>query len=199
MRAKFGAAATMRVAARSLCLSVLALGLAACGTVLSVDSKRVGASAEKVREVHVAFDQTQPTTRAMSSGPGILALGMVLGGDQTARSEVTSAAGSFQLMFSYGFREQFPAMAQRYGLTVSPTAPAELKLQVIQVRSTCTGRCQSRATLAARLYDAGRALIWQFEITAGQANTRARMDEAMFEAFANELLVAMKKDGVIAP
>ena len=85
-----------------------------------------------------------------------------------SESVATEAERHFDAMFREGIQDQLPALAERYGVSILPMAPAELRLHTVRLRTYCTSRgCQNRIDLHCELIKDGRP-IWQGEMEAGQ-------------------------------
>ena len=175
--------------------TALVLGVSLCGcTVKSFDSARMAPNSPKMSTMRVEFvtpasvpTQVQTTARA----PQV---------QEQSQSDATTAQGvtpQFLNVFAAGFRDRFPAMAAKQGLTVSPSAQALLKVSVVGQKTYCYILCQSRILLRGEVLDAKGTSVWHFDTAVGQATSLSEISPSMFDAFANEMLSAMRNDGVI--
>jgi hypothetical protein len=173
---------------------VLATGLAiAACTIQSTQSNRIGTDIAKVAEIHVIYIPTVPpkgTVAQYGYGPQFITPDRI----QTASSSTLEYAAMFQA----GFRDRFPAMAAKYGLTVSAIAPARLIVQITGTKTTCTAKCVTRVDLSANLVDGANKPLWHFQTSPGQSSIFAKIDAELFDVVARTLLDSMKKDGIIA-
>jgi len=187
----------MRLAAIFLMLAASVLG--GC-TVTSTHSSRMTPDVVKVSSVRVVFDLTRPpfarVNTTMSGYNLELARIKNLSDQQVARS----LGEQLVQIFAAGFRDRFPTLAARYGLTVSASAEMELRLQDVGELTRCTQgqNCFTRITINAQLLDAAGKPVWRFDTTVGQATQFAKISDEIFDALAEEVLGAMKSDGVIS-
>jgi hypothetical protein len=178
-------------------VGVSLLSVGGC-TIQSTKSAAVGGYQGKVSSVRVLFDTTPPRLPSVATygrGPigAAAAIAMQPGNVVVAQS----AVGEYERVFAWAFRERFPGLAAQYGLTVSDTAPAQLKVAIVDSSTSCTVQCVTRITLAAQLLDTSGQQIWYFKTEPGQSSIFARIDNELFDAAARELLGSMKKDGMI--
>ena len=112
-------------------------------------------------------------------------------------SKARDATPEFVSVFAAGFRERFPGLAAARGFTVSATAEALLRVWITGQRTYCYSNCLHRILLHGELYDAAGKVVWRFDTVVGQATAASGISPEIFDAFALEVLKAMKKDGVI--
>jgi hypothetical protein len=184
-------------ATRSAVALVLTILLSACA-VTGTTSTRVAPETTKLTALQVEFDPSLPDTgRVVTTAPGIFVplIAQTRVPLNTQRSQ--EAAAQFGSVFSDGFRDRFPGLAAAYGLQISPTSPTLLKLRVPEVTTQCTARCVTRIMLAGDLVSANGTVVWQFVTKPGQVSLFDKIDDALFDRTALELLDSMKKDGLI--
>jgi hypothetical protein len=183
-------------AAGIVAIIVLGVALASC-TVSSTHSTRV-ADGVKVSAVRVLFDPRPPPTARVTTtatGPGAAAIVGSL--NELDKRTALQASQQFQQVFTAGFRDRFPALAAKYGLTVAPDADVQLGFRIVEQSTSCAGKCVTKVTMGALLLDASRKPLWRFDTRVGQATVFASISNEMFDALAEEVLQAMKKDGII--
>jgi hypothetical protein len=178
-------------------VAALLVLLAGC-TVASFKSTNLVPDRPKVTAVRVLFTAapslpTRVTTTVTGTGAANYAQSQNRMDAETARG----VTPQFMSVFSAGFRDRFPELAARQGLTVSPGAAAQLIVVVLSQDTACYIGCQSKIRLGGRVFDAAGKPVWQFDTTVGQATRFSQISSEIFDAFANELLAAMRKDGVI--
>jgi hypothetical protein len=183
---------------RTIALAAIAVAMAAC-TVRSFDSNRAAStSLEKVQTAHVAFidQQTGKNTGRVAIG-GLLDLAASTYTQRNADDTKVKNRALFDQAFMDGFKDKFPATAANYGLTVSDTAPTELRITVGDQTTICgLAGCVSNFAMTGDLLDAAGKSLWHFETELGQSTIFAKIPE-LYDRFAVEVLNAMKKDGVI--
>jgi hypothetical protein len=116
-----------------------------------------------------------------------------------ANRKAVEATRQFQQSLVAGFRDRFPGFAAKYGLTVTAGSPHLLNLKTVALSTRCTLSCWTRVTLAVRLSDlsASRKQLWTFDTKVGDAVGADGVPERVFDLLADEILQAMKKDGLI--
>jgi hypothetical protein len=113
--------------------------------------------------------------------------------------KAVEASRKFQQVLIEGFGDRFPELAAKYGLTVTAGSPYLLNFKVVAQSTECRLSCWTRVTLAAVLFDlsASRKQLWRFDTRVGEAVGADSIPERTFDLLADEILQAMKKDGLI--
>ena len=139
-----------------------------------------------VNEVRVAFDP-----RPLPSADITVSL---------PTKKAVEGSRQLQELLVAGFRDRFPGLAAKYGLTVTPGASYQLRVRTIRQVTQCTLSCWSRVTLRARLSDlsAGGKELWSFDATVGLAVGANGVADGAFDPLGEEILQAMKKENFIA-
>lgn len=185
----------MRIVKGAAWVAALVL-LTAC-TVAEFDSARAGPEASRVSAARVQFAAHRSvSTHVQRSFPG-LASTILYEPVPLDVSQARAATPQFVAVFDEGFRDRFPSLAAARGLTVSPTAQAVLRVSIVGQRTYCYSNCLHRVLLHGELFDASGKVVWRFDTAVGQATAASEISSEMFDAFALEVLKAMKKDGVI--
>jgi hypothetical protein len=178
--------------ARLFVLIAACLCVTACSAPVSVKGQRVGGSSDKVTAMRTTYVPAGPNRMQQQSGTTTMKI--------YTESMATEAERHFDAMFREGIQSQLPALAETYGVSILPTASAELRLRTVRLRTYCTSHgCQNRIDLHCELIKDGRA-IWHGDMEAGQRRAEATdsdINDRMFDVIATGLLSTMKKDGVI--
>ena len=170
--------------------------LAGCA-VAEFDSARARPEASKVSTARVQFaSQRSVSTQVQRPFPGMASTILYEPVAQDV-SKARDATPEFVAVFAAGFRERFPGLAAARGFTVSATAEALLRVWITGQRTYCYSNCLHRILLHGESYDAAGKAVWRFDTVVGQATAASGISPEIFDAFALEVLKAMKKDGVI--
>jgi hypothetical protein len=189
-----GSLSTIRI----LALTAAALAMAGC-SVKSFDSNRqASAPAEKITAARATFvnvAESENSGHPVVTGFIDLAASAYIQRNTNETKDKNRA--EFVQVFTQGFKDKLPAAADKFGLAISDTAQAEFRVSVLDEKTQCSlYGCASRFHLVGDLLDASGKSVWHFDTNIGQASIFAKIPE-LFDKFTNEVLPAMKKDGVI--
>ena len=186
MKAQTGARAAVKQRGLALLLVLLAV-MTGCTTFPSMQSTRIKGEPEQLRAMQLEHASFKEASRSVT-------------GRATARQEYTATTdvAAFDNMMLFGLMQRFPALAKSQGLRLSIVAQARLLVHLAKGETKCTGSsCRTRVEVVATLLGDGRLPSWEFRTTLGPAATRPKIEEDWFGVFADQLLQAMKRDGVI--
>jgi len=153
---------------------------------------------EKIAAVHAVFvDMPNRLNEAHVAVDGLISIAASASIEQRAHAAGAQNRILFVKTFTEGFKDKLPTSALKYGLTISETAQTEFRVAVTDESTTCSlYGCASRFSLQGDLLDESGKSFWHFETKIGQSTIFAKIPE-LFDVFTNEVLNAMKKDGVI--
>jgi hypothetical protein len=178
------------------CVRLAIVCVLVCGFAMRSSDSTASDKASAVSTAQLRFDP-RTTGKVFSTAYG---RGAGFAAERQSAADKAAAravADAFQRVFTDGFKNSFPALAQAYGLTISATAPSLLDVKVTQRITDCAMRCQTRTKLKCVLVDAAGKGFWQFESEVGPVNDSSEINAPLFGAFAVKVLTAMKKDGAI--
>lgn len=181
----------MSLKLRTIAIILSCFVLGSCTSVRTFNSKaNARATDDKVTAMQVVFDPTPPTDVNVLYKYS-------LSPQQIDEARISTRA--LIALFSKDFESRFPEIASKAGVTVRPAAPAQLKLSVVQQSAQCGAMgCISLLFLRGALFDrSSPEALWAFTSQVGQPRDGAKITDDIFDAFANELLSKMKRDGVI--
>jgi hypothetical protein len=176
----------------ALALVVLCICVGACSAPASVKGQRVDSASDKVTSLRTTYLPAGPNRTQNQTGSTTMKI--------YTESVASEAERHFDVMFKEGLQKQFPALAEKYGVSISTAAPAELRLRTTRLRTYCTSHgCQNRIDLHCELIKDSR-LVWRGDMEAGQRraeSTDSNINSNLFDTIATELMSSMKNDGVI--
>ncbi len=184
----------LRGKAGILAAAVVMLALLSACTIRYAESKRLGEAGTAVSEVQVLFDATPPEKTQVVTQGNIIGLQAMH--DTNVKYLAPREQRRVQELLATGFRERFPGIAARYGLAVSPTAAAKLRLRVVD-EMIRDGGSITRILLQGQLIDASGRTVWRFETSAKNRTVFAKFDETVVDRISVELLEALKRDRLI--
>lgn len=98
-----------------------------------------------------------------------------------------------------GMRSKFEKKAMQYGVTTTEMSGDILSVDVVSVYSFCESDkgCKTRLNLQVKITDVTGKDTWRYDGGVEQMAPKDGINPGLFDEFADTLLEAMKKDGVV--
>jgi hypothetical protein len=185
----------MKNASTALLPVICALLLSACaaGTIKTSGKAEAGLPLEKMS---ASFNSTLPTqvlfTKRTGGFPAVTT---------AEKAKASDSARQIAALFARQLRNEFPRIAGQRGLVI--VAPGNsvphLNLSIGSIKTECSALgCGTMLQVDGLMAPfGGRTRQWFFSIDAGQSGIEAPIDNDVFKAFAEELLDALAKDGLL--
>ena len=119
---------------------------------------------------------------------------------KTDKREALLSARAQMAVLDRGLRTQFEKKAIQYGVTISEMAGDVIHVDVASIYSFCEAYkgCKTRLNLRVRLTDVEGKVRWKYDGAIEQTAPKEQINQPLFDTFADTLLEAMKKDGILA-
>lgn len=153
---------------------------------------------EKPYQMHLTSVQLKmnlPATIVMQKQ----ALGEVPIITNTDKREALLTARAQMQVLDRGLRTQFEKKARQYGVTISEMSADIVHVDVASIYSFCEAYkgCKTRLNLQVKVTDIGDKVVWSYEGAVEQNEPKEQVNQPLFDMFADTLLEAMQKDGLI--
>lgn len=150
----------------------------------------------QIHITHVRLAMRMPATIVMQKQ----ALGEIPVITKTDKREALLTAKSQMALLEQGLRAQFEKKAIQYGVTISEMAGDVIHVQVASIYSFCEAYkgCKTRLNIQVHLTDIEGKIRWRYDGAIEQRTPKEQVNQPLFDDFADTLLEAMKKDGMVA-
>ena len=150
----------------------------------------------QIHITHVRLALKMPATIVMQKQ----AIGEIPIITKTDKREALLSTRAQMAVLDRGLRTQFEKKAVQYGVTISEMAGDVIHVDVASIYSFCEAYkgCKTRLNLRVRLTDVEGKVRWKYDGAIEQTAPKEQINQPLFDTFADTLLEAMKKDGVLA-